>query len=66
MLQNAIILVKTRLLLVHCNFFFLSKDRFRRMSTVNLYTWEEPNIFNEILSCKGGVGIRIGIKIINR
>ena len=54
MLQNAIILVNTHLVLIQYNF-FLSKGRFRRMSMVNLYTQKEPNIFNEILSCKGGV-----------
>ena len=61
MLQNAIILVNTHLVLIQCNF-FLSKGRFRRMSMVNLYTQEELNIFNEILSCKGGV-VRIQIKM---
>ena len=78
MLQNAIILPKTHLALVYCHFsnfskntlgasslyFFLSKGRFRRMSSANLNTWEESNIFNEILSCKGGVA-RIKIKMEN-
>ena len=53
MLQNAIILVNTHLVLIQCN--FLSKGRFRRMIMVNLYTQKELNTFNEILSCKGGV-----------
>ena len=51
MLQNPIILVNTHLVVVHCNF-SLSKGCFRRMGKVNPYTQEEPNIFNEILSCK--------------
>ena len=53
MLQNAIVLVSTRLVLIQCN--FLSKGRFRRVSMVNLYTQEELNIFNEILSCKDSI-----------
>ena len=79
MLQNAIILLKTHLALIYCHFsnfskntlgasslyfFFLSKGRFKRMSSANLNTWEESNIFNEILSCKGGVA-RIKIKMEN-
>ena len=63
MLQNAIILVNTQLVLIQCNS-FLSKGRFRRMSMVNLYTQEELNIFNEIFSCKGGVE-RIEIEMEN-
>ena len=62
MLQNAIILVNTHLVLFQC--MFLSRGRFRRMSKVNLYTQEELNIFNEILSYKGGV-VRIQIKLEN-
>ena len=63
MLQNAIILVNTHLVLVHCNFFYL-KVVSGELSMVNLYTQEEPNIFNGILSCKGGV-VRIQIKMEN-
>ena len=63
MLQNAIVLVKTHLVLVRCNF-FLSEGHFRRMSTVNLKTRKEPNIFNETLCCKERVA-RIQIKLEN-
>ena len=60
MLQNAIILLNSHLVLIHC--IFLPKGLFRRKSMVNLYTQEELNIFIEILSYKEGV-VRIQIKM---
>ena len=61
MLQNAIILVNSQLVLIHC--IFLTKGLFRRKSMANLNTLEELNI-NEILSYKEGV-VRTQIKMEN-